>query len=161
MPMKNEKGITLIVLVITVIVLGILISVTFTQINSLMKHVKLETVSTNLLLIQAKSKVIAEKANFSSDEALLKGEKVSEISGNTEIEALKTKGVISTTEENYDQYYLWDIIVLNEVELEITEMDEKAIYLVNYETEEVIYSAGYTHTDGNTYYKLSEILELE
>ena len=46
MQTKNEKGITLVVLVITVIVLAILASITFKEIGNLMSHVELETVST-------------------------------------------------------------------------------------------------------------------
>ena len=32
---------------------------------------------------------------------------------------------------------------------------------LNYKTEEVIYSAGYKHSDGNTYYKLSDLINLK
>ena len=40
-------------------------------------------------------------------------------------------------------------------------MGETDFFIVNYETEEVISSKGYKHTDNNTYYKLSEIINLE
>lgn len=161
MQIKNEKGITLIILVITVIVLAILATVAIGEIGNILDHVNLETVSTDLLLVQAKAKVIAEKSNFNDDESLLKGQKLSEVIGNTLIDELKTKGIISETEEKYDNYYVWDKQTVEEVEMGITNMKDTEFFIVNYETEEVIYPQGYVYTDGNTYYKLSEIMELE
>ncbi len=161
MQVKSEKGVTLILLVITVIVLAILATVAIGEIGEVMNHVNLETVSTDLLLVQAKAKVIAEKANFNDDESLLKGQKVSEVTGNTQIDELKTNGVISKSDENYEKYYIWDKQTVEEIEIGITDMKDTDFFIVNYETEEVIYPQGYEHTDGNTYYKLSEIMELE
>ena len=43
----------------------------------------------------------------------------------------------------------------------IEKMESSDFFIVNYATEEVIYPKGYKHTDGNTYYKLSQISELE
>ena len=40
-------------------------------------------------------------------------------------------------------------------------MKDGDFFIVNYKTEEVITSKPYKHTDGNKYYKLSQILELE
>ena len=82
MQMRNQKGVTLVLLVIVLIVLGVLATVTTREIGNLMNNVKLETISTNMLLIQAKSKVIYEKSNFNNDDSLLKGQIISEITDN-------------------------------------------------------------------------------
>lgn len=161
MKIKNENGITLIALVITVVVLGILAGVAVQEFGGILDQVNKETVSTDLLLVQAKAKVLNEKSSFDKDESLLKGQKLSEITGNAEIDNLKSKGVISETEENYNQYYVWDKTVVDELEIGIEKMKDSDFFIVNYATEEVIYPKGYKDSEGNTYYKLSEISALE
>ena len=159
MRIKNEKGITLLILVIIVVVLGILATIAIGEVGDLMNQVNKETISTDLLLIQAKAKVLNEKATFNSDESLLKGQKLDEITGNQAVEELISKGVLNTSEEHYDKYYIWDKQTLDELELTIENMEDNDFFIVNYETEEVIYPKGYKHSDGNIYYKLSEITE--
>ncbi len=161
MQVRNEKGVTLVLLAIIVIVLSILTTVTIREIGTLMNNVRLETMSTNLLLIQAKAKVIYEKSNFHDDDSLLKGQKVSEITNNDALDDIITNGIISTSEEYYDSYYLWDKQTINELELNIPDMKDEEFFIVNYVTEEVVTSKGYKHTDNIKYYKLSEILELD
>lgn len=161
MQIRSQKGVTLVLLAIIIIVLGILAMVTTQEIGALMNNVKLENMSTNLLLIQAKSKVIYEKSNFNNDESMLKGQQVSEIIGNTKLDELKTNEVISELETDYTSYYLWDKQTIQELDIGIKDMKDSDFFVVNYKTEEVIYSEGYKHTNGNTYYKLSQILNLE
>ena len=45
------------------------------------QSVNKENASTNMLLIQAKAKVLNEKAGFSKDDSILKGQKLSDITG--------------------------------------------------------------------------------
>lgn len=161
MRVNNQKGVSLIVLVITVIVLAILATITAQELGGIINQIDKENISTDLLLIQAKAKVLKEKSSFNSDDTILKGEKISEIVNNAKIEELKEKGVINTEEENYDKYYLLNKETIDELEIGIEKMGEEDFYIVNYATEEVIFPEGYKHTDGNTYYKLSEISNLE
>ena len=82
MRIKENKGITLIILVITIIVLLILAGVTINAGTESIKKAKLETLRTNMLLIKAKSKEICEEANFKAgiikddDTAEAKAEKI-------------------------------------------------------------------------------------
>lgn len=161
MKLKNEKGITLIVLIITVIVLIVLATVTIQEVGGVMNQIDRENITTNLLLIQAKAKVLKEKASFNSDDTILKGQKVSEIVNNAKIEELKTEGVIDASDENYDKYYLLDKQAIEELEIGIDKMSEGDFYIVNYATEDVIYPNGYMNADGETYYSLLEIMSLE
>ena len=66
----------------------------------------------------------------------------------------------TAAETNYDDYYIWDKQTLEELDLVISEMEDSDFFIVNYETEQVIYPLGYKHTDGNIYYTLTEIIEL-
>lgn len=61
---KNQKGVTLISLVITIIVLGIIIGITVYTGSKTVKEAKLEELRTNMLLIEAKAREYVEEANF-------------------------------------------------------------------------------------------------
>lgn len=82
----------------------------------------------------------------------------SEIADNEKIENLKKLGII--TDENVKQFYMWKQAELDEESLNSIKLKDDEFFLVNYETEEVIYSEGYTDEDGNTYYQLSQTLDL-
>jgi len=109
---------------------------------------ELETVSTNLLQIQGKARMIFEKYHINNENALV-GEKQESI---LELEQF---GI-----EEGENYYKWNEEILNEQMLTDIALKEGEYYLVNYETEEVIFSTGYKAKDGTIYYKLSEIKNL-
>ena len=158
---KNAKGITLVALLITIVVLAILTTITLNFGGHLFNTVKLKTLDTNILLIQAKVKVLSEKSQFDDSTSLI-GIKVSELgSSNEKVNALKSKGVIQEGEESYKDYYLWTQEDLNTEGLDAIQLKSTEAFIVNYETEEIIYYPGYIHTDKNTYYKLSDITKLQ
>ena len=64
MNIKNNKGITLITLTITIIVLAIIAGITVYSGIDTVKRTNLESMRTNMLLIQAKAKEYVEEANF-------------------------------------------------------------------------------------------------
>jgi len=146
---KNERGITMVSLVITMVVLGIITGITIFTGMGIIKQVELQTINTNMMLIQAKVKTIAEQAKFNKDTNNYLGDLVSEISGNDDIDELIEVGVI----EDSSKCYLISQSDLNNMGLNQVDIAEG--YVVNYETEEIIYVKGFEN-DGNTYYKLSE-----
>ena len=62
--MKKQRGVTLVALVITVILLLILASIGFYYGNNVIKQANLESLKTDMLLIQAKAKEYVEEATF-------------------------------------------------------------------------------------------------
>lgn len=64
MKKKNEKGVTLIILVIMIIVMLIIAGITIYNGNDAIKKANLENLKTNLLLIQAKTKEYVEEVSF-------------------------------------------------------------------------------------------------
>lgn len=58
---KNEKGITIIALIITVVVLVIIASISITAGSQLIQEAKTQTIETNMLAIRAKAKSYAEE----------------------------------------------------------------------------------------------------
>lgn len=85
--LKNNKGITLIALSITIIVLLILASITIYSGTESIKKAQLENLKTNMLLIKAKAKEYVEQASFKNgvDDTKIKEEVKSELKG-TKIE---------------------------------------------------------------------------
>lgn len=61
---NEEKGVTLIVLVITIIILSIIASIVYFNGKEVIQKAKLESLKTNMLLIQAKAKECVENATF-------------------------------------------------------------------------------------------------
>lgn len=161
MKKREQKGITIVALVITITIIGIIAAVAFTQGKDIIKSANLQTLNTNMLLVQAKEKVISEKNSFDETNNPLKGQQLNDISGSTAIENLKSQGIIQESEENYSFYYVWNQAILDELGLDSIELKAGTFFIVNYKTEEVIYSEGYKNTDGNTYYKLSDLINLK
>ncbi len=60
---KNE-GITLVVLIITIIVLGIIVSIIIHYGSESINEAKLQNIKTNMLLVEAKAKQYVENANY-------------------------------------------------------------------------------------------------
>lgn len=153
---KNHKGITIISLVIIVLVMVLLASVTAYEANDLISMTKKQSIETNLLLIQAKVRIINEKVVFEKDEEkkkeLLVGTKLSD---KTQVlNSLKEKRVLSSDESGED-YYLLSQEDLNNMGLDT--LKEVDAYVVNYNTEEIIYVNGIMMDDGVYVYKLSEM----
>lgn len=145
--MKNNiKGITLVSLVITIIVILILAGTLFYSGNSIIKSANLQTISTNLLLIQAKAKTLSEKANFENDASQLLGS-----TPNNEI--LEKLDLV-----NSDKIRILSQNDLNSMGLQKIIGNNK--YIVNYEDDEIYYVDGYKDSKGNIYYKLSEITNI-
>ena len=158
--LKKSNGITIITLIISIIILVILSTVSVIQAQTIINKASLQTLNTNMLLVQAKAKIVEERNNFDEQANPLKGQEVKNLNDNNKINKLKEQGVISETEEHYDDYYLWDQEMMYELELNTITLKD-AFYIVNYKTEEVIFSDGFKYNDGKVYYKLSDTLNLK
>lgn len=151
---KNGKqGLTLTTLVITVIVIIIIASIGIYTGTDIIKRANLQNINTNMMLIQAKTKTIIEQAKFNQDTSNYKGTKLTELEENKKIDALVEKNVI----EKNENYYLLSQTDLDEMGLEKIKVDDG--YIVEYETNEIIYVKGF-QTNNQTYYKLSEMKDV-
>lgn len=151
---KNSKGITLVSLVITIIILMIITSVTIYTGSNVIKQVTLQNVNTDMMLIRAKVKTMEEQAKFNKDNSNYKGTPLINVLDNKKIDKLVDEGIV----EDITKYYLLSKDDLNSMGLEKVDIADG--YLVNYETEEIIYVRG-LEKDDNTYYKLSDIKDLK
>lgn len=166
--MKNQKGITLIALTITIVVMIIIASITTYAGMDLIKQAKLQDLVTNMLLIQANAKECLEEVAFQTANMTdvteieqvknenLKGKKITE---NSEVQTLaQNTGKIDTLK--IDEYYYFEQTNLKEMGLENLSTDEYGYFIVRYDIEdlkiEVINTKGY---NGN--YTLEQLQQIQ
>lgn len=158
---QNEKGITIVGLIITVLVIVIIAGVCIYTGRDILEEAKLEQLKTNMLLIQAKCHSIQDKVT-AKEEASYIGEKIDD----TSILAEKY-GVTIQSDDNWYELSKEDV-----EQQEYTTKDSSnnnvtkqgiglgnidvanGDYIVNYTDGEVIYTKGY-----NGEFKLSDLLK--
>lgn len=162
MNFEDNRGITLVALVVTIIVLLILAGIGINTGISSMEKVKLEELKTNMLLIEAKARECVEEANFrmgaTTDETVVESVRKEIYEVNNKLEKANSTNVPNSlgeidltdcyviTQETFD---LWGLnkIKLSEDEKYLVRFNEKEI-----KVEEVYNTKGY---DGK--YSLTEI----
>lgn len=147
--MKNENGKSIIIWILSVVMIALLIIFAIHFLENMVTKESQKDIKTEMLQVQAKAKLVLENHHVNEANGL-KGEKIEEES------LLESFGV-----EKGETYYKWTKDTLQEVGMKEMVLKQEDYYLVNYDTEEVIYSAGYQTKEGKTYYKLSEIKEVE
>lgn len=154
--MKKQEGMTYPMLILVLLLIVILIALGVMVLVNHLTDQKQETVRTNMLLTQAKIKVMKESSVAKKDESLLKGKKVSENLEEEKVKQMLEKQVISQEEEHFDRYYILDQAMLEEMGLTGILFKEGNYYIVNYDTFEIIWTQG-IKIKGKTFYKLSEL----
>ena len=160
MKVKNNKGITLIALTITIIILLILASITIYSGKESIKKAQLESLKTNMLLIKAKAKEYVEQASFKN------GVNKSEISE-------EAKNELKGKEANASDYSKQKITInggeilykltsdnLKEMGLKDVKLGSNEEYLVKYNIKDVtveVYNTSGYENNGTTVYSLSEL----
>lgn len=160
MKVKNNKGITLIALTITIIMLLILASITIYSGKESIKKAQLESLKTNMLLIKAKAKEYVEQASFKN------GVNKSEISE-------EAKNELKGKEANASDYSKQNITInggeilykltsdnLKEMGLKDVKLGSNEEYLVKYNIKDVtveVYNTSGYENNGTTVYSLSEL----
>lgn len=150
MQIKNNKGITLIALALTVVLIIIIAGISVYEGRQTIKDAQLEELRTNMLLIQAKAKEYAEDANFkigkSTDEATIanvrkevyeddaKLKPSSEVEGIPSVPEIPISECYVVTEESLKK---WGINTIKPIENEyyLIKFDEKNATAEIYNTE--------------------------
>jgi len=107
--MKQEKGVTLVTLVITVILLVILAGITVYSGADVIKRANLESMRTNMLLIQAKAKEYVEEADFKmgpNPTNEKKGEVMSNVCDEAGLKSAYDEGITTINGNDTRGYYL-------------------------------------------------------
>lgn len=141
---NEEKGITAIKLIFTIIILAVIISGIVFIVKKLWQDTSVKDIGTDLLYIKAKCKIIHDKNIIDKNEELL-GENINEYSENEKIN------------EIVSQSGKWYRLSQQDLEaIGLGELKSEDGYLVNYEEEDVIYAKGIQENE-QIYYKLSEL----
>lgn len=155
--MKN-KGITLTSLIITIVVLIILAGITITIGKNIIEKANLESLKTNMLLIQAEVKASLEEYIFTKDEATLIGTKI-EDKDTKIIQKLNKAGI-----NNIENWYYLDDTNFKEMNLSDVKPNKGEYFLIKYDKEslevEVLHTTGYTK-NGQTKYTLTDLKNVE
>ena len=154
--MKNNRGITMIALILTIIIMLILASITVNIGTSEIEKAKLEDLKTTMLSIKGRVKIIVDKLAFEDtfdntgmlayDDATLY---TSNIPGELKV----------ILEEDTSNLYIWDQTAMENNNITDVEITEEDFFIMDYETKEVYYSQGFEYND-EVYYSLTELQEL-
>lgn len=157
--MKNQRGMSQITLVISIIIIIVIAVLGFNITKKMLERRNVENYKTNMLLLQGKVKVISKEFVMKKeDEEILEGKKVSENLEREDIKELLEKGIISQEDESFERIYIIENEDLERIGLSNIKLKD-GYYIVNYNTDEIIYSKG-IEIDQKVYYKLSEIKEM-
>lgn len=171
---KNQSGITLMALVITVIVLTIIASISVYEGKQIIKNAKIQTFETNMLTIKAKAKAYGEEIDsqlwaytYGTED---RTNKLNEIFPNYGLEAytLSDSNIISqldsqVSESSYEAYTIDALLAQNGLS-ELKEDTSEGQYIVIYNAEDytkvdVAYTGGISY-EGKVYYTLSALQEV-
>ena len=176
----EQKGITLLALVVTIIVLSILASISIVKGSDLIKKAKAETYETNMLTIQAKAKEFEENTEAKNWDKKNNDKQENELSTkeNKNREEYQNKYFLELIEDktkynNYSQWYEseYTYYAVSQKTLESVSLsdlwNEEQRYIIRVPLEDgdieglkldIIYANGVTY-QGKTYYKLSQLQE--
>ena len=154
--MKTRKNLVVtyikIVLVIAIIAVGLYWGIK--ALNKGYNNEEYETVKTNMLLIQGKTEVIAQKVEIEEEGAEYIGTKIQDKQDDAKIQNLVNNNVINLKSED-NNYYCIDNSNLEELGLSEINIDD--YYIVDYKKNDVIYVDGIQDESGKVLYKLSEM----
>lgn len=153
--MKNRKSLlaTYIKIILVIAVIGAIIYGIIRVVGDKYNEEEFETVKTNMLLIQGKTEVIAQKVDIEEKGAEYIGTEIKEKENDEKIQNLINNEIIDIDSKK-STYYCLDNSALEELELDITTDD---YYIVDYKKNDVIYVDGIVDKNGNVVYKLSEM----
>lgn len=149
--LKNNHGITLSALIVTIIIIMILAGVTVSTSDLLLRDTKAKAIISNMYLVKGKVESMYDDYAFNESKSVLVGINVEDIS------SLSEYGVTATGDTSDELWYIIDSGDLLNLGMDKSMLPGNAKYIVNYETGEVIYSLGVEDITGEITYKLSEI----
>ena len=154
--MKKRKSLIItyikILIVVAIIAVGIFALVKlFTKEYS---SEEFETIKTDMLSIQGKTEVIAQKVEIKEKGAKYIGTKLADKEKDEKLQNLIDNKIIDLESKKSNYYYL-DNENLKELGLESISIDD--YYIVDYKKNDIIYVNGIEDENGNVIYKLSDM----
>ena len=166
--LKKNKGITLVALVITIIILLILAGISFTEGTNLIKRAKTESLITNMITLKAKSKVYAEEVNskiwdLSNEEKSTKRAELFQTDYYMSSESINEASLEDDIDDNVKSGAYEAYLITNDTlnKMVLSDIGDGKNYIVVYNSDDytkldIIYKSGIQY-NGTTYYTLSKI----
>lgn len=150
--MEGNKGITLVALIVTIVLMIILTSVTITYGMDIYKNNKIHRFVAQLQMIQKKADNYAEELNFLKTEEEREDKITNDLQINGEskenvVNALIDRGEIEGDINDF-KYFTVDDLIKN---FQIDNIDDDIVFAINFKTREVINTTGEKYK-GVTYY---------
>lgn len=149
--MRNEKGIALIGLLLVVIIITIVIFFGMRYLKEYVNNQKNEDIKANMLAIQTVITNVKNKHTVDETNNILVGTKLDLENNETEYTISDEFKNVLLSLENAELYIL-NTEELNNLGVKNIEINNTAFYVVDYNSEEILYSLGV-----NGVYKLSEM----
>lgn len=149
--MKNEKGIALIGLVIVVLLTAVVLFAGTNYLKEYVSNQKNEDIKANMLAIQTVITNVKNKHTVDETNNILVGTKLDLENNETEYTISDEFKNVLLSLENAELYIL-NTEELNNLGVKNIEVKNTAFYVVDYNSEEILYSLGV-----NGVYKLSEM----
>lgn len=149
--MKNEKGIALIGLVIVVLLTAVVLFAGTNYLKEYVSNQKNEDIKANMLAIQTVITNVKNKHTVDKTNNILVGTKLDLENNETEYTISDEFKNVLLSLENAELYIL-NTEELNNLGVKNIEVNNTAFYVVDYNSEEILYSLGV-----NGVYKLSEM----
>lgn len=149
--MKNEKGIALIGLVIVVLLTAVVLFAGTNYLKEYVSNQKNEDIKANMLAIQTVITNVKNKHTVDETNNILVGTKLDLENNETEYTISDEFKNVLLSLENAELYIL-NTEELNNLGVKNIEVNNTAFYVVDYNSEEILYSLGV-----NGAYKLSEM----
>lgn len=149
--MKNEKGIALIGLVIVVLLTAVALFAGTNYLKEYVNNQKNEDIKANMLAIQTVITNVKNKHTVDETNNILVGTKLDLENNETEYTISEEFKNVLLSLENAELYIL-NTEELNNLGVKNIEVNNTAFYVVDYNSEEILYSLGV-----NGVYKLSEM----
>lgn len=171
---KNESGITLTALLITIIVIIIIGTITIREGTTAIKQAKLRTIVTNLLSIKAKAKACAEEVDAATwnvgndDERQNKKTEMYTGYGMTEVAISQISEEAEAqinSEINKQECDIYKITGNTLTKMGLDDLDDGKEYFIIYDRNDfnkmdIVYSSGISYNN-SSYYTLSEMEKIE
>lgn len=154
--MKTRKGLisAYIKIILIILILGAVVYGALKIFIDAQEKMKFETIKTNMLLIQGKTEVIAQKVNIKEKDAKYIGIKIKEKQDDEKIKNLVNNNIIDIDSKDSNLYCI-DNLALRELGLDSIQIQD--YYIVDYKKNDVIYVDGVENEDDKVVYKLSEM----
>lgn len=166
--LKNNKGVTLFALVITIVLLVILTGVSLNTGFDVIKDVRVGRIISNMTLIKAKVETIQEEYTFyNNDTDCLVGEgpyKISTVENVSmsegEVSLIAQKNNVTKAEVLNWDWYKWDAGILESQGLDKKMVGDDEAFYVHYESSEIVYSKGTLYDNATYFYSMTGLNKL-